>query len=307
MPGLNSHIADMLIIKGLKMYFRKTSVVAIVTIGLISGCGGGTPNQDSTSGSSGSIFIPGVYSTINYCQIGGAQATLVDDSDTLYQVCGTRLSVGKLSGKINGSSTGTGNVQFTIFDSGTPASTATLQLPSGPVSVPVPAGKPTVSTSPTLFGTLLINNGRVDQIMFTDVDGPSYTVSINSKWVGASPVGSIMASYSTLSGNYLSYRPWEWSPASTDDISISANGVISGTTSLGTIAGQITKFNAATGVHKVSVTLTRPVGAPVVMEGVIGPFNVNYVTGSTLDTNYGGLLLAIRGSGVGFYKLLRHV
>lgn len=248
-------------------------------MGLVGGCGGG----GSTSDSSAATFMPGVYRTINNC---GAMAngTLIDDSDNLYQVCGTKLSVGKLSGTITSSATGNGSVKFNVFDSGSPA----------------------VSTSATFSGALLISNNYVVDINFTDTPGQPGAVAFDSKWVGASPVGSIMASYSTLSGNYVSYVPEKLAVDPTENISISTSGVISGTTSLGSVMGQITKFNSATGVHDVSITLTPLSGPPVVLAGVIGPYDVN-MTGSALYTNYFGLLLAVSGNGAGFYRIFSHL
>lgn len=287
------------------MFQRKNSLAAIIIMGLISGCGGGTSNQGSTSGSSVAAFIPGVYRTIYNCD-SMTNGTLIDDSDNLYQVCGTKLSVGKLSGTMASSATGNGSVKFTVFDSGTPASTVTVQLPTGPWTVPVPAGNPTVSTSDTFSGTLLFSNNYVVDINFTDTPGQPGKVAFDSKWVGASPVGSIMASYSTLSGNYVSYLPEKLAVDPTETLSISISGVISGTTSLGTVMGQISKFNSTTGVQDVSITLTPPSGPPVAMAGVIGPFDVN-MTGSSLNFNYAGLLLAVSGTGAGFYRIFHHL
>jgi hypothetical protein len=284
------------------MFRRKNSLAAIVIMALIGGCGGGTSNQDSTSVAA---FVPGVYTTINNCD-SMTNGTLIDDSDNMYQVCGTKLSVGKLSGTIASSATGNGSVKFTVFDSGTPASTVTVQLPSGPVTVPVPAGNPTVSTSDTFSGTLLISNNYVIHINFTDTPGQSGKVAFDSKWIGASPIGSIMGSYSTLSGNYILYLPEKLAVDPTETLSISTSGVISGTTSLGMVMGQISKFNSATGVHDVSITLTPPSGPSVAMAGVIGPFDVD-MTGSSQNSNYAGLLLAVSGTGAGFYKIFHHL
>lgn len=287
------------------MFKNRNVLGALIVIGLIGGCGGGTSSQDSTSGPSVIAFTPGVYKTINNCS-SMASGTLIDDSDNMYQVCGTKLSMGKLSGKITSPDTGAGSVQFNVFDSGVPASTVTLQLPTGPVIVDVPAGKPTVSTSSTFSGALLLSNNHVMDINFTDTPGQSGKASFDSKWVGASPVGSIMSSYSTMSGSYVSYRPEKFANDTTENISISTSGVISGITNLGSVVGQISKFNSATGVHNVSITLTPPSGPSAVLVGVIGPFDVN-MTGSSLNTNYAGLLLAVTGGGEGFYKVFRHL
>lgn len=286
------------------MFQRKNSLAALVVIGLLSGCGGG----NSTSGSSVAAFIPGVYRTIYNCN-STANGTLIDGSDNMYQACGTKLSVGKLSGTIASSATGYGSIKFTVFDSGPPASTVTLQLPSGPVTVPVPAGKPTVSTSDLFTGSLFTSSdNRVVELYLQDAPGPSYKVNFNSKWVGASPVGSITTSYSTMSGNYIAYLA-EKIPTETSDptqtLSISTGGIISGTTNLGSVSGQISKFNSTSGVHDVSITLTPPSGLPVVMTGVIGPYDVNR-TGLVQNVRYSGLLLAVSGGGAGFYKVFVH-
>ena len=273
------------------MFQNKNALVALIVVGLIGGCGGGTSSQDSTSGPSVIAFNPGVYRTINNCS-SMTNGTLIDDSDNMYQVCGTKLSIGKLSGKITSLETGAGEVKFNVFDSGVPASTATLQLPTGPVIVDVPAGKPTVSTSSIFSGTLLLSNNHVMDINFTDTPGQSGKVSFDSKWIGASPVGSIMSSYSTMSGSYVSYRPEKLAVDPAENISISTGGSISGSTNLGSVVGQISKFNSATGVHNVTITLTSPSGPSAVLVGVIGPFDVN-MTGSALNSNYAGLLLAV--------------
>lgn len=286
------------------MFQTKKIIASIVGAVLLSGCGAGGADSDLTSGSSRATFVSGVYTTIYSCN-SMTTGTLIDDKDNMYQVCGTKLSIGKLSGTLNGSSVATGSVQFTVFDAGTPASSTTIELPNGSYTVPIAAGKPTVTTSPVFSGTLFINNNKVTEISFTDTPGQAGNASFSSKWVGASPAGSIAASYSTLAGNYVLYRPEKLGVDASENISISSSGVISGTTNLGTISGQITKFNSS-GVHDVSVTLTPQSGAALTMVGVLGPYDVN-MTGSTLKANYAGILLAVSGNGTGFFRPFRHL
>lgn len=285
------------------MFYKKTNFLTLTVIGLIGGCGGESAGTGNLTPASGSIFVSGAYRTVNFCD-KGSQGTLIDGNDNLYHVCGTKMSVGRLSGKVTSPSTGTGSVQFRVFDSGAPVSTITIPFPSGPVEVPVPAGHPTVSTSAVLSGTLLLNNGRVDNFMFTDVASPSYTVSFNSRWEGVAPPGSIMASYSTMSGSYLSYRPEKLASDPSETLSITHGGAISGITRTGKITGQISRFNAGTGVHDVNITLTPEGGQPVMMTGVIGPYDVN-MTGSTGYAQYSGLLLAVSEGASGFYRIFR--
>jgi len=278
-------------------------MAAAAMMGVLAGCGGGNGSgEDDTPPAA--TFIPGAYAAASYCG-GGDTGTVIDSSNTVYTTCTTKLLVGKITGTAGASSVGQGALAFTVYDAGAPATTMTVGTSAGPVTVQVPAGKATVSDGGTLAGTLFFSNDRVTQFFFSPVAGSSGTAALNATWAGAAPARSIMGAWSTMAGNFVRYLPEKLANDASETLSISADGVIAGATSLGTVGGQVTAFHAATGVHDVRITLTPPSGTPVAMTGVIGPYDVN-MTGSTLYANYSGLLLAVTGDGRGFYRIFRH-
>ena len=282
------------------MILKTKGIFALLITCALAGCGGG--GQVSTGSPVKAAFTPGAYRTIFNCSVDSA-GTLIDDNNNFYEICGTKLLVGALSGTIPyGFSVGTGTTKFTIFDSGTPASTDTIQLPSGPITIPIPAGKPSISTSPVYSGALFANKENyVVELNFSDTPGQAGATSFDSKWLGDNPPGSIMSSYSTLSGNYVARISGSYVLDQTDTLNISSSGAISGMSKLGAISGQILKFNPGTGVHDVTVSLTPLLGGTVTLNGVIGPINL-----STQLDNFSGVLLAVSGSNIGFYKVFKH-
>lgn len=189
---------------------------------------------------------------------------LFDDNNTAYRLCNTQLWVGQFSGTINsGGAAGSGGGKLTIYESG-----------KGPIG-----------TTENLSGTILTADGYVSMIDFRDSAGSSKS-TFQTDLINTALNNSITKTYATLAGSYKS-----------DDVnttlSIQNDGTITGTSSLGVISGQITRFNGSTQVHNVAVTFTPAGGAPMTLTGVLGPYNAS-------------VMLAVAGSGIAYAKVFFH-
>lgn len=213
------------------------------------------PQREPTNPLTGELLNPNVL-TPRY------NALLFGDNNTAYRLCNSQLWIGQFSGTINkGGAAGSGSGKLTIYESG-----------KGPIG-----------TTEDLSGTILTANGYVRTIDFRDARGSS---TFQTAFVNTSFNDSITGAYATLAG---SYRSDDVSTA----LSIQNDGTITGTSTLGAISGQITRFNSDTQVHNISLTFTPASGAPMTLTGVLGPYNAS-------------VMLAVAGSGIAFGKVFFH-
>lgn len=272
-------------------------VIAAFLIVALAGCGGGSSSSlEPTS----ATFYAGTYRNLDMCNASGTDpidATLLDGNANVYRVCGTQLLVGQVTGTLNvGGAAGPGSAKITIFETGAIIPSYTFPLANGEVlTVPESFGKPSVSTVDTA-GTLMTSANKI--VNWFQLADAQKNVVFNAMY--AHSVGSKTNSYSTLAGNYTSYLQDKNVLDSTTSLSISPSGVISGVTKLGSMTGQITNFDAVSGVHNVSVTFSPTSGAPTTLTGVIGPYK------AALASEYGYLLLTVSGGATAYIKVFAH-
>ena len=168
--------------------------------------------------------------------------------NTGYRICGDTVWVGKFSGSMtqaaSNTSTGSGSVNFNLFDKTGKASTQTGAITG------------------SIFGTggPVVVNLSMKNPANTDIDTTLSILGVNVAYRN-----SITGSYSTLAGIYNG-------KASGTSMSITSGGSISGSLVQGKFTGSITAFHADTQVHDISVTFTSNSGVSQTMTGVLGPF-----------------------------------
>lgn len=209
----------------------------------------------------------------------GYDELIFGSDNTGYRICGESVWVGKFSGTMaqaaTNTSTGSGAVNFTVFDKTGNASAQTGAITG------------------SIFGTggPVVVNFSMKNPTNTDIDTTLNVVGDNVAYRN-----SITGSYSSLTGIYNG-------KASGTSMSITSGGSISGKLVQGSFNGTITAFHADTQVHDVSVTFTSNSGISQTMVGVIGPYGAlpgAYDTDGTPRLPNGdahpGVLIAIANS-----------
>lgn len=178
----------------------------------------------------------------------GYDELIFGSDNTGYRICGQNVWVGKFSGSMtqaaSNSSTGSGAVNFTVFDKTGRASAQTGAI----------TGSILGTGGPVVVNLSMENSANKDIDTKLNILGDNVAYR-----------NSITGSYSTLAGIYNG-------KTSGTSMSITSGGSISGSLVQGKFSGTITAFHADTQVHDVSVTFTSTVGVTQTMTGVIGPF-----------------------------------
>lgn len=244
-----------------------SGVRAIVVTSILAGCGGGTGTTGSGDTEMAAQFRGAFQMNIltSQCDLVrteynqntglpqqvhhyGYDELIFGSDNTGYRICGENVWVGKFSGSMtqaaSNTSTGSGSVNFNVFDKTGKASTQTGAITG------------------SIFGTggPVVVNLSMQNSANKDIDTNLSILGVNVAYRE-----SIAGSYSTLAGIYNG-------KAAGTSMSITSGGSISGSLVQGKFTGSITAFHADAQVHDISVTFTSNSGVTQTMTGVIGPF-----------------------------------
>lgn len=208
----------------------------------------------------------------------GKDILLVNSQNVGYRVCGYRLWVGPIQGGLslnanNPSAPGSG-IGHTSLD---------YYLQPGAIKSQTTAFSGnivTVSGNDAAVSNLDLKDATGNRFKFSRV-GTSARITTNS--------------YATFAG---SYRQVDWSLFSStamplsDRLSVNTTGAVTAVTPLGTMSGQITRFDTKYGVHDIDMTVTPRSGPAYKMVGVIGPGPTTSGSGN----DFGNVTLALTGN-----------
>lgn len=279
---------------------RGSTGIAVAAI-LLVGCGGGgsptapggQPSPDSPAKFAGAlqmltsakqcftqVFVsdPKTGLTTGVKDVPGYDGLLFDDSSNAYRICGDQVWVAKLSGTMTAPSAGSGSAAVSMYT----------------------IGRGVLTNAVALTGTLLSDGAKVTQIDLYD-SAVSPNTRMQSAYTNYAYANDITGSYSTLAGSYVSNRQ-------NTSLVIAADGTVTGTSSAGTITGKITKFNADTHVHNVSITFNAGTTSPTTAKGVLGPYSDAQFSESITPGGKGSssIMLAVLGTGVSYADVLSH-
>lgn len=161
-------------------------------------------------------------------------------------------------------------------------------------------GMASLINAATLNGVLFNAGGNVTHIDLYDWANSPET-RMQSSTLNYAYTDDVTGTYATLAGGYVSNRP-------NTSLVIAADGTLTGTSSAGTITGRITKFNADTHVHSVSITFNVGPAAPTTATGVLGPYSDSQYAWSITPSGKGSssIMLAVIGTGVSYADVLSH-
>jgi hypothetical protein len=245
--------------------------------------GDGLNNRNNAASSCPAVASTDAPQTISW----GKDMLLVSSRNIAYRVCGFRLWTGPISGAVS----------FNVSTPGSPGSgtgQASLDyyLASG-------QAKSQTSTFAGNIVTVGANDPSAGSLDFKDAANNTFKFSR----IGTS-ARVVTTSYATFAGVY---RQVDWSVFGSttqplnDTLSVTAAGTVTAVTPVGTMAGQITKFDANYGVHDVELTVTPRSGPVFTMTGVIGPGPTT--SGSAND--FGNVTLALTGNNQFYASVFR--
>jgi len=281
----------------------KARISVVAAAAFLAGCGGGGASLTAAGGNQPAPDMPAKFggalqmlTSPKQCftqtftfdpktglatgvkDVAGYDGLLFDDTGNGYRICGDQVWFGNFSGMITAPNAGSGTATVSIYN----------------------IGRGTLINATTLSGVLFDKGANVTQIDLYD-SAVSPETRMQSSYLNYAYTNDVTGSYATLAGSYVSNRQ-------KTTLVIAADGTLTGTSSAGAITGKITKFNADTHVHSVSITFNAGTSAPTTATGVIGPYSDAQYAWSITPGGKGSssILFAALGTGVSYADVLSH-
>ncbi|WP_373991425.1 hypothetical protein [Duganella sp. BuS-21] len=281
----------------------KAHICVVAAAAFIAGCGGGGASLTAVGGNQPAPDMPAKFGgalqmltspkqcftqvfvldpktglTTGVKDVAGYDELLFDEVGNGYRICGDQVWLAKVKGTINAPNAGIGTATVSIYN----------------------IGRGSLVNAATLSGVVFDAGANVTQIDLYDA-AVSPETRMQSAYTNYSYSNDVTGSYATLAGSYVSNRP-------NTSLVVAADGTLSGNSSAGTITGKITKFNADTHVHSVSITFNANTGAPTTASGVLGPYSDAQYAWSITPGGKGSssIMLAVIGPSVSYADVLSH-